>query len=66
MQEISVIRTRKSAFCSKFRRNHRLAKGNTRDQTQFDLAPLTLEWREPFGCASASDRLMIDVKLLDC
>ena len=28
------------------------------------LSP-TLEWREPFECASASDRL-IDVKLLDC
>ena len=45
-------------------------KGNTRDQTQFDLAfsrsiKLTLEWREPFECASVCDRL-IDVRLLDC
>ena len=67
------IQIRKSAFCStsrKFRRTIVWLKGNTRDQTQFDLAladrlSLTLEWREPFECASVCDRL-IDVRLLDC
>ena len=63
----------KSAFCStsrKFGRTIVWLKGNTRDQTRFDLAfnrsiNLTLEWREPFECASVCDRL-IDVRLLDC
>ena len=62
---------RKSAFCSNLGATIVWLKGNTRDQTQFDLAfsraikPHTLEWREPFECASASDRL-IGVRLLDC
>ena len=30
-----------------------------------DRLSLTLEWREPFECASVCDRL-IDVRLLDC
>ena len=30
-----------------------------------DRLNLTLEWREPFECASVCDRL-IDVRLLDC
>ena len=56
-------------FSRKFRRTIVWLKG-TRDQTQFDLAfsrsiKLTLEWREPFECASVCDRL-IDVRLLDC